>query len=175
MCRSAGRFSLQRRRRRRRRRSDGRSSRVGGRRWWLFGGRRGGQRLDVAERYAGVERGHDEPGSKHVGMNRSEPGALADGAYPAVRGATIEALAVSAAKDRSLAAFADREVDGPGGSGHQRNGGGLVALADDVQGPVATLDTEVLDVRDGWAEVGRVSFELIGTEIDELVFRGPSA
>jgi hypothetical protein len=43
--------------------------------------------------------------------------------------------------------LADSEVQGAGGSRNQWDNGGLVALADDLQRAVATLETEVLDVR----------------------------
>jgi hypothetical protein len=43
-------------------------------------------------------------------------------------------------------AFADRQVDRARGSRYERDGGGLIALADDVQRPVSSLEPEVLDV-----------------------------
>jgi hypothetical protein len=55
-------------------------------------------------------------------------------------------LAVTAPQDRPLVALADRQVDRPGGPGHERHRGGLVALAHDPQRAVATLDAKVLDV-----------------------------
>jgi hypothetical protein len=42
--------------------------------------------------------------------------------------------------------LADGQVDGASRSRHQRDQGGLVALADDAQGPMAPLESEVLDV-----------------------------
>jgi hypothetical protein len=63
-----------------------------------------------------------------------------------VGGATVESLPVPAAQDRALVAFADGEVDRPGGSGHERDRAGLVAFTENVQGAVPALKTEVFDV-----------------------------
>ena len=41
-------------------------------------------------------------------MDETEPGPLANGAYPAVRGATIEALSVVSVQDRPFRAISDR-------------------------------------------------------------------
>src|SRR5918994_467172 len=46
----------------------------------------------------------------------------------------------------ALVAFTDGQVDRPRGSGHERHGGGLVALAHDPQCAMAALEAEVLDV-----------------------------
>jgi hypothetical protein len=77
--------------------------------------------LDVPERDASVEGGHDERCSQHVWMHGAEPGALADRADPSVRGAPVEALAVTAPEDGPFAAFTDRQVEGPGGPWHERS------------------------------------------------------
>src|SRR4051794_25870270 len=50
--------------------------------------------LDVAERDAGIEGGHDERGAEHVGVDVSDAGLSGDGADPSVGGAPIEALTV---------------------------------------------------------------------------------
>ena len=65
-------------------------------------------------------------------MDQPETCSFANRAYPAVRGAPVEALSVVAKKDRTLLVFPDGEVDGSGGAGHERDEGGLVALADDA-------------------------------------------
>ena len=80
------------------------------------------------------------------GWTMAEPGLLADGADPAVRRATVEALAVVAVQDRALAALSDGQVDGAGHPGHQGDHGRLVALADDAQRPVAPVKAQVLGV-----------------------------
>ena len=61
-------------------------------------------------------------------------------------GAPIEALPVVAQQDRPAGALADGQVEGAGGAGHDGHHGRLVALADDPQRPVTTLDGEVFDV-----------------------------
>jgi hypothetical protein len=76
----------------------------------------------------------------------SEAGAFADGANPAMRGSAVEALAVTAAQDRAFAAFADGEVDASRRPWDERDGGGLVALAQNAQRAMAAFDAEVLDV-----------------------------
>jgi len=102
--------------------------------------------LNVAQRHPGVEGRHDERGSEHVRVNGTEAGALRDRPDPPVGGAPVEALAVSAAQDRSFAAFADGEVDCPGCPGDVRDDGRLVAFAEDPQRPVAPIEAKVLDV-----------------------------
>jgi hypothetical protein len=102
--------------------------------------------LDVSQRDPGVEGGHDERGSQHVGVHGAEARALADRADPPVGGSAVEAVAVMAPKDWPVVAFTDGQVDRAGGPGHERHGGGLVALAHDPERAVAALDGEVLDV-----------------------------
>jgi hypothetical protein len=63
-----------------------------------------------------------------------------------VGSAPVEALTVVTEKDRSFAPFTDGEVDGSCGAGYQRDQGRLVALADDPQYPVSSLEGHVLDV-----------------------------
>jgi hypothetical protein len=52
-----------------------------------------------------------------------------------------------AQQDWSLAAFADRQVDGASRAWHERDASWLVALADDAQDAVTSFEPEVLDVR----------------------------
>lgn len=49
---------------------------------------------------------------------------------------------------------------------------GHCPFLDVVDTPTATPAISLYR-RDGWEELGRVSFELVGDEIEELVFRGP--
>lgn len=63
-----------------------------------------------------------------------------------MRGAPVEPLVVTAAQDQTLAVFADGDVDGSCRPRDERNGGGLVALAEDAQRAMAAFDGEVLDV-----------------------------
>jgi hypothetical protein len=105
-----------------------------------------GGELDVAQRHTGVEGRHDESGSQHVRVDQPEACSLADRPDPAMGGTTVQVVPVLAMQDRPLTALADSQVDGPGGSGDERDDGRLVALPDDAQRPVATLHPEVLDV-----------------------------
>ena len=102
--------------------------------------------LHVAKRHSGVERRHDEARPKHVRVNGSEACSFADRMNPPVSGAPVETLPVFAAQDRPFVPFADGEIDCSRGSRHERDRGGLVALSENVQGPVSPLKREVLDV-----------------------------
>ena len=116
---------------------DRRGSRVG-----VTGGE-----LYVAERHAGVERCHDEPGAQHVRMDVTEPGTLADRANPTVGGASVQTLPILAPQDRSLVTFADDEIHSACRSRDKRDRGRLVALAQDRQRAMPALEGQVLDVR----------------------------
>ena len=61
-------------------------------------------------------------------------------------GAPVKTAAVVAEQDRTRCPLADGQVDGAGRPRHQRDHGGLVALADDAQDAVAPLEAKVLDV-----------------------------
>ena len=52
-------------------------------------------------------------------------------------------------EDRPLAAFADRQVDRPGGARRERDGDDLAALAGDHQGAVPAFEAQGLDVGAG--------------------------
>ena len=80
------------------------------------------------------------------GCTRPEPATASDRADPPVGGAPVETSAVASAKDRALDSFTDREVDGAAGARHQRNHRRFRVFTDDLQGPVAALEAEVLDV-----------------------------
>ncbi len=87
--------------------------------------------LDVTQGNAGVEGSHDERSPEHVRVHRPETGSFADRPDPTMRGPTVRALTVAAAKDRSVVSFSDGEVDCSGGAGHERDECGLVALAEE--------------------------------------------
>jgi hypothetical protein len=55
-------------------------------------------------------------------------------------------LSVEGQQDWAVVAFADGEVDRACGAWYEWDHGGLVALADDSQRPVAALERKVLDV-----------------------------
>jgi hypothetical protein len=79
-------------------------------------------------------------------MHGAEPGTLTDRPDPPVGGSPVESVTVAVPQDRSLVALTDGQVDRPSRAGDERDRGWLVALAQDPQRAVATLDTEVLDV-----------------------------
>ena len=79
-------------------------------------------------------------------VNVVESGSVANGTYPTVGGARVESLSVVSLQDRSFSSFADGEVQGSTGPGHQRDRGGLVAFADDLQRAVTAFKAEVFDV-----------------------------
>jgi hypothetical protein len=100
----------------------------------------------VAQWDASVECSHDERGAKHVRMYLAETGPFGDRTHPAMRGAPLKALPVTATQDRPIASFADSEVDRPRGARDERNDRRLVALADDLKRAMATLEPQVLNV-----------------------------
>jgi hypothetical protein len=79
-------------------------------------------------------------------MDDSESGAFADRADPTVSGAPVQALAVLAAQDRSFVPLTDGQVDRYRRAEHERDRGGLVALAEDAQCPMSALHGKILDV-----------------------------
>jgi hypothetical protein len=105
-----------------------------------------GGELHVPERDARVEGGHDERCSEHVGVYDAERGALAYRTDPAMRVSAIETLDVTTLQDRPFESLADDQVDRARCSRHERDGRGLVALADDAQRPLSPLEPEILDV-----------------------------
>ena len=60
--------------------------------------------------------------------------------------AAVDPPPVGSDEDRPVAAFAHREVDGPGGAGRQRDGHHLASFAQDRQRAVPPLQPQVLDV-----------------------------
>ena len=103
--------------------------------------------LDVSEGDAGVEGGHDESSSEHVGVDHPESGTLADGPDPTVSMPTIQTMTVLSPEDRTFRALGDDQVESPGSPWHERDDRRLLSLAHDPKGPVPTVEGEVLDVR----------------------------
>ena len=68
--------------------------------------------LDVAEGYSGVERGHDERGSQHVGMDAVEACLVTDRADPIGRRCGCRGGVISGPQDRSGGVFTEGEVEG---------------------------------------------------------------
>jgi hypothetical protein len=102
--------------------------------------------LHVSERDTGIQGGSDERVAEGVGTDRLGDPGLAGGAPDAASLVAVEALSGRAEEDRPFAAFTDREVEGPGGAGRQRDRHDLAALADGGEGPMATLEAEAFDV-----------------------------
>jgi len=106
---------------------------------------------------------------EHVRVHSSEPRSFPDRSDPPVCGAPVQTLPILASQDRPFVPFADGEVDCPRGAGHERDSGGLVALSEDAQRSVSTLQGEVLDV-------GCTSFrDAKAIEAEEHSQRGVSA
>jgi len=105
-----------------------------------------GGELDIPERNAGIESGHDESGTQHVRVDDPEARPLANGADPAMCSPAVEAAPILSTQDRPLAALTDCEVDGPSRPRDERNDRRLVAFANDAQRPMASLHPEVLHV-----------------------------
>lgn len=72
--------------------------------------------LNIAQRHAGIERGHDERTLEHVWVHVSEAGSFTDRLHPPMCGAAVEALTIVTDQDRSLTPFTDRKVDGSSGA-----------------------------------------------------------
>ena len=105
-----------------------------------------GGELHVTQRNTGIERGHTESSTKHVGVDVSEACVFADRSDPPVRGAPVESGTFTTYQDWSIASFSDGQVDVPGGSSDERDHRRLVAFADDAQCPVASVEAKVIDV-----------------------------
>jgi hypothetical protein len=80
------------------------------------------------------------------GVDLPDPSSFANRADPAVGGAPVEALTVVPQQDRSVSPFADGEIKCARRARDQGNEGGFVALADDPQHPMASLESHIVDV-----------------------------
>jgi hypothetical protein len=103
--------------------------------------------LDVAQWDAGVEGGGDErvpEGVRSDGLVDSA--AAGDSSHDAGRAVSVDSLSVRSQEDRPVKAFADGEIDRPGGARRERDGHDLAALAKDGEGAAAAFDAEGVDV-----------------------------
>jgi hypothetical protein len=75
-----------------------------------------------------------------------DPRPSGDAAHDPAGGVTIDPLPVGAHEDRPVAAFADREVDGPRRPRCQGHGHDLAAFAQDGERAVTALEPQVLEV-----------------------------
>jgi hypothetical protein len=78
-----------------------------------------------------------------------DPGAPRDPADDPGGAVPVQPAAIGGQEDWSLAAFADGQVERPGGPWCERDGGHLAALAGDDQGAVPAFDAQRLDVGAG--------------------------
>src|SRR4051812_46056139 len=79
-------------------------------------------------------------------VHGAQPGSLDDGSHPSMSGAAAEALAAVSAGDGAFVAFTHGEVDRTASPPHQRDMRWLVALAEDAQRAVSSLEAKILDV-----------------------------
>ena len=105
-----------------------------------------GGELHVTQRHTGIERGHDERSSEHVGVDVTETGALADRFHPSMRSSPIETLSIVTDQDRALTPIADREVHGARRAWHERDDGRLATLAEDPQRAMPAIEAKISDV-----------------------------
>jgi len=106
--------------------------------------------LHVAKRYPGVERGGDERVSECVRTHGlGDPCTPRDTSNDPARAVAVEATAVRAEEDRSLAPLADCEVDSAGRTWCERDGNDLAPLSQDGEGPMSAFEAQRLDVGTG--------------------------
>jgi hypothetical protein len=68
-----------------------------------------------------IERSGDERVTERVGSDAlGYPGPSGDAVHDPPGGVSVDPCAVGCDEDRPVAAFTDRQVDGPGGAGRQR-------------------------------------------------------
>jgi hypothetical protein len=103
--------------------------------------------LDIAQRDPGIERSGDERVSESVrGDGFGDPGAARDLADDPSGAVPVQPPPVCGQEYRPAGAFADGQVDCPGGARRQRDGDDLAVLAGDGQCPVPAFQARVLDV-----------------------------
>lgn len=97
-----------------------------------------------------VERGGDERVPQRVGPDSfGDPSSAGDATHDPSGGVAIESLAAGSEEDRDLATLADREVHCSSGSGRERHGHDLAALAHDGEGAMPALKPQRFDVGAG--------------------------
>ena len=80
------------------------------------------------------------------GWTCPRPARFADRSDPPVRSAPIESGTVASHQDWLVTAFADGQVNGPGGSRDERDHRRLVALTGDPKGPVTAVEAKIINV-----------------------------
>jgi hypothetical protein len=110
--------------------------------------------LDVTERHAGVESGGDKRMTQDVGSDPlGDPRPAGDAAHGPAGRVAIDPVAVGPDEDRPVAAFADRQIDGPRRPRCEEHGHDLAAFARDGKRAVVAFEPQVLDVgADGFGD-----------------------
>jgi len=104
----------------------------------------------LPQRDPGVKRGGDERVPQRVRPDAFEdPGPASSAADDPSGAVAVQPDASCGQEDRPVCAFADGEVDRPGGARREWNGDDLAALAGDHQGSVPAFDAQGLDVGAG--------------------------
>jgi hypothetical protein len=81
------------------------------------------------------------------------PGPSGDAAHDSAGGMSVDPCPVGCDEDRPVAAFADRQVDGPRRPRCERHGHDLAAFAQDGDRAVPSLEPQVFDVSaDGFGD-----------------------
>jgi hypothetical protein len=103
--------------------------------------------LHVSQRDTGIEGGGNEAVPERVGSDSlGDPGGTGYAADDPSGGVAVEPGAVAAEKNRTVGAFADREIDGAGGARCHRDENGLDAFAEHGDGAMPAFEAEVFDV-----------------------------
>jgi hypothetical protein len=109
--------------------------------------------LHIAQRNPSVQRSGDECVPEGVGAHAlGDPRPSGDAAHDPSGRVSIDPPPVDSHEDRPVAAFADRQIDGPGRPGRHGDDYDLAALTHNGERAVAALEPEVSDVGAGGFE-----------------------
>jgi hypothetical protein len=121
--------------------------------------------LHIAQRYPGVERSGDECVAEGVGAHAlGDPRPSRDAAHDPSGRVSIDPPPVDSHEERPVAAFADRQIDGAGRPGRERDGHDLASLAQDRERAVPPLQAH--------GAPNRAAFDLNRREIHEATMKG---
>src|SRR5215207_660867 len=103
--------------------------------------------LHIPQRNPSVESGRDECVAARVGPDAlGDPGPSSDTPHDPSGRMAIDPSPVRSEENRALAAFADRQIDGPGCPRSEGDSDDLATFAQDRERAMAPLKPEVLDV-----------------------------
>jgi hypothetical protein len=103
--------------------------------------------LHVTQWNAGIQSGRDEGVPQRVRSHALvDAGVAGDPPHDPRRSVAVEAPPITAHDDRTVAAFADHQIDGAGGAWSERNRDRLTALAHHHQRAMPALEAEPFDV-----------------------------